>query len=205
MQACDQVKIKRRSAVGHGVRGANGNSQGVDPSCLDKRSGLIRVGANAGRVGAVFATDLPQLALNINASGMRILGDSGRDGDVFFVGEGAAVKHDGAEAERNSLAYEFRALGVVEVHRHRRLRPTSDRERCQRDGFEAAVVVGAVCEICRITGSWAWADARTRASAVSRWMTLNAPTPVPAVAAAATSSRAVTRVMTSPLGDTVKW
>ena len=92
---------------------------------------------------------------------------------------------------------ELGVLGVVEVHGD--AAPTTPRRSRASPARSARARRGSATqfsEICRMTGRPASSAAPTSASAVSRWMTLNAPMPRPAARA---SSRSV-RVGVSVIG-----
>ncbi len=143
-QPADQLEVEGCRAVGHRVRRTHGHGERVDAGRGHERPRLVGVGADSGSVGAVFAADLAQLALDVDAGRVGPLGDGSRDRHVLVVGQRAAVEHDRAESEGDGLVDELGALGVIEVHRDRRRCSAGDREGRHRDRLEAPVIVGAV-------------------------------------------------------------
>ena len=136
----DELEVQGGVLGEHGVGGADGDGEGVDPGRRHEAGRLLRVGACPWRMHAVLAADLAQLRFDPHGTGVALGYDLGRGGDIRLIGELGPVEHHRCEAEPHGLLHQLRRLGVVEVDRHGHSRAPGDGKGRQGHRLEPAVV-----------------------------------------------------------------
>ncbi len=136
----DQVDVELRRALGHRVRGADGDGEAVDAGGGDERGGLGRVGAHAGRVGAVLAADLAELGLDPDALLVHRARRPRAVGATFSA-YGSVEASNMTEPKPRSAACSTSAsvLAVVEVEPDRHRAASASARHAGGDRREAAV------------------------------------------------------------------
>lgn len=92
------------SSISHGMRGADGNGDGVDACRLDEGCCRVRIGADPLHVDAVLAAELAELGFDEDASGVRLLGDGSCRCDLLLVGQRRRIDQRRAEARCSCLS-----------------------------------------------------------------------------------------------------
>jgi hypothetical protein len=140
----DQAEVEDRVRSQHRVRAADRDRQRVHPGGRDEAGRLVRIGAGPRRVHAVLAADLAELRFHPDAPVVAPPGHVRGGPDVLGVRPRGRVVHHRPEAEPGRRLDQFRAGGVIQVHRDRHRGRGRHGQAGPGDGLQRAVPGGAV-------------------------------------------------------------
>jgi len=102
------------------VAGADGHGQGVAARAFHEVHGLVGVGVHmVGIAHMLFHTgQLAQFGFHPDAARVGVFHHLLGQGDVFFIGQVRAVDHHGGETAVDTVAAQFEAGAVVQMHHH---------------------------------------------------------------------------------------
>ena len=102
------------------MAGADGHGQGVAARALHEVHGLVGVGVHmVGIAHMLFHTgQLAQFGFHPDAARVGVFHHLLGQGDVFFIGQVRAVDHHGGETAVDTVAAQFEAGAVVQMHHH---------------------------------------------------------------------------------------
>ncbi len=112
-----EVEVRLALELVGAVACADGNSQRVAACLFDKVHSLVGIGEGMLGILHMFlnAGQLAKLGLYPDTAGMGIFNDFLGDGDIFFVGQGGTVDHDGGKAAVDAVLAHLKGRAVVQM------------------------------------------------------------------------------------------